>query len=55
MTNTAPSTKPPAAAIYALNIERFRGITSIQNPDWRLDKRVSTALCSTLATCIKPA
>jgi hypothetical protein len=27
MTDTAPSAKPPAAAIYALIIERFRGIT----------------------------
>jgi len=31
MTDTAPSTKPPAAAIYALTIERFRGITSLNS------------------------
>jgi len=30
MTDTTPSTKPPAAAIYALTIERFRGITSLK-------------------------
>ncbi|MET4391466.1 hypothetical protein ABIB73_007257 [Bradyrhizobium sp. F1.4.3] len=28
MTDAPPSAKPPAAAIYALTIERFRGITS---------------------------
>lgn len=30
MTDTARSSKPPAAAIYALTIERFRGITSLK-------------------------
>jgi hypothetical protein len=30
MTDTAPSAKPPTTAIYALIIERFRGITALQ-------------------------
>ncbi len=28
MTDTAPSAKPPAPAIYALTVERFRGIAT---------------------------
>jgi hypothetical protein len=33
MIDTAPPAKPPAPAIYALTIERFRGTTSLKcNP-----------------------
>jgi hypothetical protein len=30
MIDTAPPAKPPAPPIYALTIERFRGITSLK-------------------------
>jgi len=41
MTDTAPSTKPPAAAIYTLTIERFRGITSLK---WKPSRGVNVIL-----------
>ncbi|OYW34701.1 MAG: OLD family endonuclease [Rhizobiales bacterium 12-66-7] len=41
MTDTAPSAKPPAAAIYALTIERFRGITSLK---WKPSRGVNVIL-----------
>ena len=41
MTATAPSAKPPAAAIYALTIERFRGITSLK---WKPSRGVNVIL-----------
>ena len=41
MTETAPSAKPPAAAIYALTIERFRGITSLT---WKPARGVNVIL-----------
>jgi putative ATP-dependent endonuclease of OLD family len=41
MIDTAPSAKPPAAAIYALTIERFRGITSLK---WKPSRGVNVVL-----------
>lgn len=41
MTDTASSAKPPAAAIYALTIERFRGITSLK---WKPSRGVNVIL-----------
>jgi putative ATP-dependent endonuclease of OLD family len=41
MTDTAPSAKSPAAAIYALTIERFRGITSLK---WKPSRGVNVIL-----------
>lgn len=41
MTDTAPSAKPPAAAIYALTIERFRGIASLK---WKPSRGVNVIL-----------
>jgi len=41
MTDTARSAKPPAAAIYALTIERFRGITSLK---WKPSRGVNVIL-----------
>ena len=41
MTDTAQSAKPPAAAIYALTIERFRGITSLK---WKPSRGVNVIL-----------
>jgi len=41
MTDTAPSAKPPAAAVYALTIERFRGITSLK---WKPSRGVNVIL-----------
>jgi putative ATP-dependent endonuclease of the OLD family len=41
MSDTAPSAKPPAAAIYALTIERFRGITSLK---WKPSRGVNVIL-----------
>jgi putative ATP-dependent endonuclease of OLD family len=41
MTNTAPPAKPPASAIYALTIERFRGITSLK---WQPSRGVNVIL-----------
>jgi putative ATP-dependent endonuclease of the OLD family len=41
MTDTAPSAKTPAAAIYALTIERFRGITSLK---WKPSRGVNVIL-----------
>ncbi len=41
MTDTAPSAQPPAAAIYALTIERFRGITSLK---WKPSRGVNVIL-----------
>jgi AAA domain len=41
MTDTAPSAKTPASAIYALNIERFRGITTLR---WKPSRGVNVIL-----------
>jgi putative ATP-dependent endonuclease of the OLD family len=41
MTDTAPSAKPPTPAIYALAIERFRGITTLQ---WKPSRGVNVIL-----------
>ncbi|HVA12807.1 MAG TPA: ATP-binding protein [Stellaceae bacterium] len=41
MTDIAPLAKPPAAAIYALTIERFRGITSLK---WKPSRGVNVIL-----------
>lgn len=41
MTDTAPPTKPPATTIYALTIERFRGITSLK---WKPSRGVNVIL-----------
>lgn len=41
MTDTAPPAKTPAAAIYALTIERFRGITSLK---WKPSRGVNVIL-----------
>src|ERR1700722_4139567 len=41
MIDTAPSAKPPAAAIYSLAIERFRGITSLR---WKPSRGVNVIL-----------
>jgi putative ATP-dependent endonuclease of OLD family len=41
MTDTAPSAQPPAAAIYALTIEHFRGITSLK---WKPSRGVNVIL-----------
>jgi putative ATP-dependent endonuclease of OLD family len=41
MTEPASSAEPPAAAIYALTIERFRGITSLK---WKPSRRVNAIL-----------
>jgi hypothetical protein len=41
MTDPAQSAKPPAAAIYALTIERFRGITSLK---WKPSRGVNVIL-----------
>jgi putative ATP-dependent endonuclease of OLD family len=41
MTDTAPSAKPPAAAIYALTVERFGGITSLK---WKPSRGVNVIL-----------
>ena len=41
MTDSAPSAKLPAAAIYALTIERFRGITSLK---WKPSRGVNVIL-----------
>jgi putative ATP-dependent endonuclease of OLD family len=41
MTDTAQLAKPPAAAIYALTIERFRGITSLK---WKPSRGVNVIL-----------
>jgi len=41
MTDTEPSAKPPAVTIYALIIERFRGITSLK---WKPSRGVNVIL-----------
>src|SRR5271165_3600549 len=41
MTDAAPPAKPPAPAIYALTIERFRGITSLK---WKPSRGVNVIL-----------
>lgn len=41
MTDTAPSAKPPAPAIYALTVERFRGIATLQ---WKPSRGVNVIL-----------
>lgn len=41
MTDKAPPAKTPAAAIYALTIERFRGITSLK---WKPSRGVNVIL-----------
>jgi putative ATP-dependent endonuclease of OLD family len=41
MTDTAQLAKPPAAAIYALTIERFRGVTSLK---WKPSRGVNVIL-----------
>jgi putative ATP-dependent endonuclease of the OLD family len=41
MTDTAPSAKTPAPAIYALTIERFRGITALR---WKPSRGVNVIL-----------
>jgi len=41
MTHTAPPAKPPAPSIYALTIERFRGITSLK---WQPSRGVNVIL-----------
>jgi putative ATP-dependent endonuclease of OLD family len=41
MSDTASSAKPPAAAIYALTIERFRGIATLQ---WKPSRGVNVIL-----------
>ncbi|MHB8884416.1 MAG: ATP-dependent nuclease [Methylovirgula sp.] len=41
MTDTAPSAKPPAPAIYTLTVERFRGIATLQ---WKPSRGVNVIL-----------
>jgi hypothetical protein len=41
ITDTAPSAKKPAPAIYALTIERFRGLTSLK---WKPSRGVNVIL-----------
>ena len=41
MTDTAPPAKPPAPTIYAITIERFRGITSLK---WKPSRGVNVIL-----------